>query len=197
MSGPGAAEVLTIGHSNHPLARFIALLQAHGVQRVVDVRSEPYSRHAPHFAGRALQARLPAHGIGYQFLGHLLGGRPRDPRLYLPARPRDGRRTSPVRLPLGYVDYEALARTAAFQEGIARVLADAPRERLALLCSEEDPARCHRHLLIAPALVARGVRVAHIRADGRLQPAAELFAGEVPAPARQGSLFDVLEEAAQ
>jgi uncharacterized protein (DUF488 family) len=191
MSGPGAAEVLTIGHSNLPLLRFVALLHEHGVRRVVDVRSEPYSRHAPQCAGRALQASLPRYGIGYQFLGHLLGGRPRDPRLYLPARPPDGRRTSPARLPQGYVNYDALACTAAFQEGLARVLADAPRERLALLCSEEDPARCHRHLLIAPALVARGLTVAHIRADGRLQPATELFAAErQPAP-RQGTLFDV------
>ena len=195
MNASDAAEVLTIGHSNHPLAAFVALLQQHAVRRVVDVRSEPYSRHAPHFAGRALRTSLSAHGIGYQFLGDLLGGRPRNPRLYLPARPRDGRRVSPVRLPLGYVDYEAVARTAAFQQGLERVLAAARRERLALLCSEEDPARCHRHLLVARALAERGVTVAHIRADGRLQPAAELFAAEAPAPARQGSLFDAMEEA--
>jgi uncharacterized protein (DUF488 family) len=190
-----AAEVLTIGHSNHPLAAFVALLQQHAVRRVVDVRSEPYSRHAPHFAGRALQASLPAHGIGYQFLGHLLGGRPRDPQLYVPARSRDGRRVSPLRLPHGYVDYEALERTSAFQQGLALLAAEAPRERLALLCSEEDPARCHRHLLIAHALAARGIAGAHIRADGRLQLAAALFAAERSAPARQGSLFDALEEA--
>jgi hypothetical protein len=73
-----------------------------------------------------------------------------------------------VRLPRGYVDYEALAHPAALPAGIAQVVADAPRERLALLCSQEDPARRHRHLPIAPALVAQGVAVTYIRADGRL-----------------------------
>ena len=74
--------------------------------------------------------------------------------------------------------YGRLASSPAFQEGIGRVLTGSQTQRIALLCSEEDPSRCHRHLLIGRVLRDRGVAVSHIRRDGRIDTEAELAARE-------------------
>ena len=71
--------VLTVGHSNHPLETFVALLQRHGVTTLADVRSAPYSRFNPQFNRKALEGSLETIGIEYVFLGRALGGRPDDP----------------------------------------------------------------------------------------------------------------------
>src|SRR5438105_15685627 len=72
----------TIGHSNHPLDTFIGLLQAHAIQVLVDVRSQPYSRYTPHFESRQLRAAVTSHGIAYLYLGRELGGRPEGAAFY-------------------------------------------------------------------------------------------------------------------
>jgi uncharacterized protein (DUF488 family) len=149
--------VLTIGHSSHSLARFLELLELHGVQTVVDVRSHPASRHVPHFGKQALEAALARRGLGYRYLGAQLGGRPAAPELY----DADGR-----------VLYDRLAATPRFRQGLELLVALAGGQRVALLCAEEDPRRCHRHQLIAPALRGLGIEVLHIRGDGELQRAA-------------------------
>src|SRR4029079_17719237 len=82
----------------------------------------------------------------------------------------------------GKVDYERLARTAPFQEGIARGNSDAASRRVALMCAEKDPIGCHRAILVCPALVARGLAPLHIHADGRLETDAELGERPLPAP---------------
>jgi len=74
--------ILTIGHSRHPLERFIALLQEAQVTTLADVRSAPMSRFSPHFNRGALVASLAAQGIAYVFLGKELGGRPQHQRLF-------------------------------------------------------------------------------------------------------------------
>ena len=73
--------VFTIGHSNHPPNRFLDLLECHQIQAIVDVRSVPFSRYAPHFNGPELQLLLQQCGIQYVFAGEVLGGRPSDPML--------------------------------------------------------------------------------------------------------------------
>ena len=146
--------ILTIGHSNHSLERFLALLAKHRVTAVADVRSAPYSRFRPHFNRDALAAALMAQGIGYAFLGRELGGRPADPDCY-----QDGR-----------VDYERVARTSGFRDGVARIIGRAARDRTALMCAEKEPLDCHRTLLVARALDDAGVAVVHILADGELEP---------------------------
>lgn len=148
------AGILTIGHSNHTLERFLALLTKHRVTTVADVRSAPYSRFRPHFNRNALAAALAEKGICYAFLGRELGGRPADPDCY-----EDGR-----------VDYVRVARTSGFRDGIARVIERAARDRTALMCAEKEPLDCHRTLLVARALDDAGVAVAHILADGDLEP---------------------------
>jgi uncharacterized protein (DUF488 family) len=127
----------------------------HQVEVVVDVRSAPYSRWAPQFNQRELKAALNAAGLRYLYMGTELGGRPADPGLY------DAE---------GHARYDLMARTAAFRAGIDRLRRGIGRYRVALLCSEEDPAGCHRRLLVGRVLVNDGVRLLHIRGDGSLQP---------------------------
>jgi uncharacterized protein (DUF488 family) len=140
--------VYTIGHSTHSLETFLALLRAAAITAVADVRSHPMSRRLPHFNKEPLQATLREAGIAYVFLGKELGGRPSDPAMY-----RDG-----------IADYERMAQSPAFREGIERVLA--ARGCVTLMCSEKDPRDCHRCLLVARALAERGAEVCHILADG-------------------------------
>ena len=146
--------VSTIGHSNHSLDAFLALLRMNGIEEVVDVRSTPHSRFNPHFSRNALARALDKAGIAYVFAGGELGGRPSDRTLY----DADGR-----------VRYEMVARTASFDTGIRRVMCDADQRRIVLLCAEKEPLDCHRTLLVGRALVERGVAVQHILADGRVE----------------------------
>lgn len=146
--------VLTVGHSNHSPEAFLTLLLRHNVDHVVDVRSTPYSRYAPHFNHESLNGILENVGIGYTFLGETLGGRPADHSCY----DADGR-----------VQYERVADTDPFDDGIKRIIRHAEERRLALMCTEKEPLECHRTLLIARTLTERGVAVAHILADGNLE----------------------------
>ena len=143
--------VFTIGHSNHSPGAFLELLRAHGIEEVMDVRSSPYSRYAPHFGHDPLERALGDAGIGYEFLGGELGGRPVDRSSY----DEDGR-----------VRYDLLSETDSFDAGIRRVARAADERRVALMCAEKEPLDCHRTLLVARALDARGVSVEHILADG-------------------------------
>ena len=155
MSG-GDGAVLTIGHSNHPLETFLGLLEPRRVTALADVRSAPYSRFNPQFNREPLAAALKGHGIRYVYLGRELGGRSDDPACY------EG----------GRIRYDRLARTARFREGLERVMRGAAEHRIALMCAEKEPLDCHRTLLVARALEERGVDVAHILADGGLEPQA-------------------------
>ena len=156
-------QIFTIGHSNHSLDRFVRLLSDHGIERLVDVRTAPYSRYSPHFNRESLEAALRQHGIEYVYAGKYLGGRPSDPTCYR-------RRTLPPDGSdyLHEVDYPEVMKRDWFLRGIARLLALADERRTAIMCSEEDPAACHRHHLIATYLLANhpDVEVQHIRADG-------------------------------
>jgi uncharacterized protein (DUF488 family) len=155
-----ATVVYTIGHSNHAIEKFIALLRAHSIARVADVRSHPYSRFNPQFGARRLAASLEEAGIAYEFLGLELGARSTDESCVV-----DGK-----------VEYARLARTAPFARGLERVAAAAARERVALLCAERDPFDCHRAILVCRELLALEVDARHIREDGRLETRDELDA---------------------
>jgi uncharacterized protein (DUF488 family) len=152
-----SARLFTIGHSNHDLDRFLALLQSNGVTAVADVRSRPYSRRLPHFNRPWLESELAARDFVYVFLGDLLGGRPTAAELY----DEEGR-----------VVYERVRETAAFQRGLEHLLQGMQERRIALMCSEEDPLDCHRGLMITPALVERGVAPLHLRKDGSAETTA-------------------------
>jgi uncharacterized protein (DUF488 family) len=145
--------VYTIGHSNHPLTRFLHLLRVHRIDAIGDVRSAPYSRRHPWFGREALQRALHARGVAYVFLGVELGARPSDPHCY------EG----------GRVSFERLAATPAFRAGLDRVERGSASHRLALLCAERDPLYCHRAILVGRQLARRGMRVEHVLGDGGLE----------------------------
>lgn len=154
----GQASVFTIGHSNHSAEKFVGLLKGYGIEVVADVRSRPYSRHAPHFNARDIEAILSDNGIRRLFLGFELGGRPTAEEFY----DADGR-----------VDYARIEGSRPFLDAIQRLEREVRNHRIALLCSEEDPARCHRRLLVGRVLGERGIAVRHIRGDGSLQAEGE------------------------
>lgn len=142
--------ILTIGHSTHPLEPLIQLLQAHGVTLVADVRTVPRSRHNPQFNRETLPAQLKLAGIGYVHLPGL--GGLRHPRA---DSPNLGWRNASFR---GYADYMQTPEFAAHLDALIKL---AQKERLALMCAEAAPWRCHRSL-IADAISLRGIKVEHI-----------------------------------
>src|SRR5438045_2906232 len=178
-AGEAQRCLYTIGHSNHALDTFIGLLEAHAIQALVDVRSQPYSKYTPHFESRPLKAAVTAREILYLYLGKELGGRPDGAAFY----DADG-----------YVRYDLVAESALFLEGIARLKQGIQKYRVAAMCAEEDPAGCHRRLLIGRVLAARGTTVLHIRADGSLQPEEEFGTTGAPQPpSGQLTLFPDVE----
>lgn len=143
-----------MGHSNHPVEKFIGLLTANGITAIADVRSLPFSRRNPQFNKDRLAAELAQHGIAYVFLGKELGARSEDPACY-----QDGRG-----------QYSRLAQTPDFKAGIERVLSGAHKYRLALMCAEKQPLDCHRTLLVSRALDKLGVSIVHVLADAGVEP---------------------------
>jgi uncharacterized protein (DUF488 family) len=145
--------VYTIGHSTHRPDLFLSLLRQHGITAVADVRSTPFSRFNPQFNRQTLQASLATNGIAYVFLGKELGARSDDDACYVN----------------GKVQYDRLASTVLFQQGLDRVQEGITRYRLALMCAEKEPLDCHRTILVARHVAGRGLEVQHIHADGRLE----------------------------
>jgi uncharacterized protein (DUF488 family) len=153
-ASPHETEVFTIGHSTRSLDELVALLRAHGIACVVDIRSVPRSRRNPQFDTTALRRDLRARGLAYRH----------EPRLGGFRRPsRDSVNTG-----LTHPSFRAYAdhmQTEAFQEALDDLVSEAGRRPIAVMCAEGDPFRCHRRLL-ADVLTARGVRVLHITSAG-------------------------------
>jgi len=150
--------VLTVGHSTRPLKEFIELLKAHSVASLIDVRTVPRSRHNPQFNRDTFPGALEAAGIRYAHVAGLGGFRRTHP-----GSPNAGWRNVSFR---GYADY---MQTPEFAENLAALIEQARRERVALMCAEAVPWRCHRSL-IADALVVRGIPVEHILSEKRSRP---------------------------
>jgi uncharacterized protein (DUF488 family) len=145
--------LFTIGHSNHQISALVDLLHRHAVQAVADVRSQPYSTRLPQFNGPVLDRELKESGLRYVFLGNELGARRNEPGCYVEGQAR----------------YELVAKTAAFAEGMDRILKGLANYRVALLCAEKDPLTCHRTILVCRHLRGRGFPIQHILADGSLE----------------------------
>ena len=149
--------VLTIGHSNRTLDEFIRLLRAHDVSRVVDVRTVPRSRHNPHFDKALLPGSLKDAGLKYVHmpgLGGLRHARRDSTNL--------GWRNASFR---GFADY---MQTPEFGQNLEALIQLAHEDRIALMCAEAVPWRCHRSL-IADALLIRGIRTEDIMSATRRQ----------------------------
>lgn len=171
--------IYTIGHSNGRVADFIALLRQQDIAVIVDVRSMPYSQYTPQFNTENLRAELDRAGVAYRIAGEYLGGRPKDPTCYKHGEVPDGHADY-----LKLVDYAAVAERDWYRTGIDRLIALAHEQRVAVMCSEEDPAQCHRHHLIAQTLIRDGIEVRHLRRDGSV----EIAARQVAPPKQLGLL---------
>jgi uncharacterized protein (DUF488 family) len=143
--------IYTIGHGNRSLEAFLELLQRYGINHVIDVRSQPYSRYIPHFSRAALEQSLNEHHIQYVFMGDTLGGRPKDANCYRDGKPQ----------------YDIIRAKPFYQQGIARLRVVWEKQLcVALLCSEAKPQECHRSKLIGNTLVERQIQVSHIDENG-------------------------------
>lgn len=150
--------IYTIGHSTRTIEQFIALLRAHDIQMVVDVRTIPRSRHNPQFGQDMLSPALKEAGIEYTHLAKLGGLRHAAPDSI-----NTGWQNSSFR---GYADYMA---TDAFEEGLEELKSMAKKKRVAILCAEAVPWRCHRSL-IADTLTTQGWQVLHIQSAKTARP---------------------------
>lgn len=161
---PSSAEVartdtiFTVGHSRRPLDEFLALLQAHGIRHLVDVRTIPRSRHNPQFGQDQFVPALEAAGIQYSHAPDLGG---------LRRARRDSANTAWRNASFrGYADY---MQTQPFAAALERLIAAGREQPTAIMCAEAVPWRCHRSL-IADALLAHGVNVEEVASTTRTQP---------------------------
>jgi len=155
---PVKPRIFTIGHSTRTISEFIAMLDAQKLKQVVDVRTIPKSRHNPQYNGAQLAKSLSRHGIHYiHMLG--LGGLRHTRKDSL----NQAWRNSSFR---GYADY---MQTEEFDKNLRKLIALSKRRRLAIMCVEAVPRRCHRSL-IADALLAHGLAVSDLLGMGLPRP---------------------------
>lgn len=176
--------ILTIGHSTHPIEQFIALLKAHEVTRIIDVRTVPRSRHNPQFNKTTLPKSLKKADIAYAHMAGLGGLRHTSPD-----SPNTGWRNASFR---GYADY---MQTPQFKASLADLIEIATHDRVALMCAEAVPWRCHRSL-IADALLLHNIEVRDIMTVKRasthkLTPFAKVRAGKITYPPEKGKKADI------
>ncbi|MDQ6707340.1 MAG: DUF488 domain-containing protein [Acidobacteriota bacterium] len=156
--GNAVDPIFTVGHSTRALEDFIAILDAHRVKLLIDVRTMPRSRHNPQFNRETLPGHLQASSVDYLHLPQLGGLRKAQP---------DSLNTAWRNLSFrGFADY---MQTPEFEAGLLRVIGEAKSRSLALMCAEAVPWRCHRSL-IADSLKARGLSVFEIASATRAQP---------------------------
>jgi uncharacterized protein (DUF488 family) len=170
-------EIFTIGHSTHPLDRFLALLKRHDIELLADIRRFPGSRKFPHYNRDNLASSLPEAGIGYRWI-EALGGRRQQKSSA--SSSNFGLRNESFR---NYADYMA---TDGFREGVRQLLEQAEQRRTAFMCSESLFWRCHRRL-VSDYLLAKDISVQHIMPAGELRPhsmtkGAKVEGGEVTYP---------------
>lgn len=148
-------QLYSIGHGNRSSGELIGLLLKYGIDYLVDVRSFPYSRYNSQFRRHELEFALSEKGIRYIFMGHLLGGRPKDESCYVN----------------GKVDYGIVSGKDFFLQGIGRLKkAYALEASVAIMCSESKPTQCHRYHLIGKFLEQQGVFLTHIDEKGDIAP---------------------------
>ncbi len=152
-------QLFTIGHSNHPLERFLALLTQHRLEALVDIRRFPGSRKHPHFNREDLDASLKQSDVKYHWFESLGGRRHKKDAASINV----GLRNDSFR---NFADYMS---TEEFRAGVAELLKIAESHRAAIMCSEGLFWQCHRRL-VSDFLTANGVTVQHIMPNGKIQP---------------------------
>lgn len=174
--------IFTVGHSTLPIESFIALLQSYGIERLVDIRTMPRSRHNPQFNETALAVTLPASGIDYVHIQALGGLRHAHKN-----SPNAGWRNDSFR---GYADY---MQTEEFQKALEALIQMSRKQRVAIMCAEAVPWRCHRSL-VADALGVRGMPVVEILSETshrmhKLTSFAHVEGARITYPPEQSSLL--------
>ena len=138
----------TIGHGNRKSDDFLALLKEFGIEYLIDVRSQPYSKFNPQYNQNELKFFLERNGIRYVFMGDNIGGRPKDTSCY------DSE---------GKVDYEAVKTKDFFISGIDRLKIAYNKDiNVVIMCSESKPCECHRSKLIGRVLNTENIFLKHI-----------------------------------
>lgn len=157
MKNDTKVTIFTVGHSTHPIDDFVELLKAHGIKKLVDVRTIPKSRYNPQFNGPDLAASVRKERITYRHVTALGGLRhtKKDSS-------NRGWRNASFR---GYADY---MQTEEFTDAIEKLLERGQGSDLAIMCAEAVPWRCHRSL-IGDALIVRGARVLDIMSKSQVK----------------------------
>jgi len=145
-------KLYTVGHSTHSIEEFVSLLKMHGITAICDVRSQPYSKFNPQFNKENLRDELKNARIAFVFLGKELGPRSDNPACYLN----------------GKVQYQRLAETEQFRQGLIRIKEGMKSYRIALMCAEKDPLMCHRMILVSRYLRS-DAEILHILEDGTIE----------------------------
>jgi uncharacterized protein (DUF488 family) len=161
--------IWTVGHSKHEIEAFIELVNQYEIQVIVDVRTSPFSKMAPQFNREQLGAALAKSEIDLLHMGASLGGRPTQEDFY------DAE---------GHVFYDMMAQTDEFKSGILRLVKGMEQFRIAIMCSEGSPEKCHRTLLVGRVLQQMGYKVLNILPNGTCEEQEDLNA-----PSVQQSLF--------
>ena len=156
--------IYTIGHSNVPIENVISLLEKNKIDLLVDVRSVPYSKYVSQVNKENIETAVKAKGMKYLFMGDQLGGKPKGIE---------------IEDEYGNIDYSNLKEQSSFKEGLKRLLTGAKDFTLCLMCSEEDPAKCHRGMLLAKEFTKLGVEMRHIRHSGKVE-SQEIIEGRIP-----------------
>lgn len=172
-------EVFSIGHSNMSYRSLAALLRKWSIEQVVDVRTIPYSRHVPHFNYEVIRRKLQQSGFEYEYLGNQLGS-------------RNSRMRNSCENPS---DYRRQIACDAFNDGIAQLLDLMDEKRVAIMCVESDPYRCHRHTILAGELAKLGIVTQHILKNAQVRSAFDAPMEKRIADERwvQRSLFESLD----
>lgn len=152
-------DLYTIGHSQHPIQKFISLLKQHNVNFVIDVRSIPYSKYASMYDRENIRNELKSANISYSFMGKYFGARQDDKSLYAKE---------------GYLDFKKVVKWDTFKKGMDNVIRGMETNRIALMCLEKNPIDCHRALLVANAFYHKGYSVKHILENGEIVTHQEL-----------------------
>ncbi|SMD16127.1 DUF488 family protein [Sporomusa malonica] len=148
-----AKKIYTLGHSTVSSAFFLSIIQKFGISCIVDVRSIPYSRHAPQYNKDELNRFLKRNSIQYVFMGDEFGARRDDQGLYSP---------------LGYLDFERTRKSGLFLRGIERLNKGVETGfTIALMCTEKRAIDCHRSILVGKGLTDVGFEVVHIDHDSK------------------------------
>lgn len=155
MHAKASPKVYTIGHSNVEFEKFLNLLNLNEIEVLVDVRSVPFSKYVPHFNKENIKTKLENAGIEYVYLGDKLGGKPKDEKYY----------------ENGKVHYDLIEKGKEYIEGVSTLIKLAGKKKTVIMCSEENPDKCHRHHLITQTLLRRGAAVFHIRSNGTTERA--------------------------